>query len=164
MMVYFNHFASSNWQDRLAEMRMQEHCEEWLRARTVSHISLGEMQPERDHNLQSETSLPHEFEGEKYRESLGGWFSFEMAVSLEGVNTLYCTYWGNRFYNHSFDIEIDGTKIGFENIYNWGPRYVEQSYTIPEELTAGREKVTVTLCAIREDAVAGPLFECRIMK
>ena len=41
---------------------------------------------------------------------------------------------------------------------------MERSYPIPSELTSGREKVTVTLRAIREDAVAGPLFDCRIMR
>ena len=80
------------------------------------------------------------------------------------IRDSYCTYWGNRFYNHSFDIEIDGRKVGFENIHNWGPQYVERSYRIPAELTAGKELVTVTLRAIRDDAVAGPLFDCRIMK
>lgn len=75
---------------------------------------------ERDHNLRGEKTAPHEFEGRKYRETLGGWFSFDMAVAPDVPNTLYCTYWGNRFYNHSFDIEIDGRKVGFENIHNWG--------------------------------------------
>lgn len=59
---------------------------------------------------------------------------------------------------------MNGVKIGFENIHNWGPRYIERSYRIPEELTSGQERVTVTLRAIREDAVAGPLFDCRVMR
>lgn len=164
MMVYFQHFPETTWKEQLADMRLREHREEWLRERTVSQFTPGEMQPERDHNLRGEKTAPHEFEGRKYRETLGGWFSFDMAVAPDVPNTLYCTYWGNRFYNHSFDIEIDGRKVGFENIHNWGPQYVERSYRIPAELTAGKELVTVTLRAIRDDAVAGPLFDCRIMK
>lgn len=164
MMVYFQHFPPATWQEQLADLRMREHREEWLRERTVSQFTPGEMQPERDHNLRGEKSTPHEFEGRKYRETLGGWFSFDMAVASDVPNTLYCTYWGNRFYNHSFDIEVDGVKVGFENIHNWGPQYVERSYRIPVELTSGKEKVTVTLRAIRDDAVAGPLFDCRVMK
>ena len=164
MMVYYRHFPTATWKDRLEEMRMREHREEWLRERTVSQFTPGEMQPERDHAFRGEKTQPHEFQGRKYRETIGGWFSFDMAVDPDVVNTLYCTYWGNRFYNHSFDIEIDGQKIGFENIHNWGAQYVERSYRIPEELTSGKTEVTVTLRAIREDAVAGPLFECRIMR
>lgn len=122
------------------------------------------MQPERDHNFKGENTLPHEFNGKKYRESLGGWFSFEMEVDPSSANTLYCTYWGNRFENHSFDIEVDGEKIGFENIHNWGNQYVERSYLIPERLTKGKTKITVTLRAVRKDAIAGPLFNCRIMR
>lgn len=164
MMVYFRHFPETTWQEQLAELRMREDREAWLREHTVSQFTLGEMQPERDHNFHGEKTQPHEFEGRKYRESLGGWFSFDMKVDPDRPNTLYCTYWGNRFYNHSFDIEVNGKKIGFENIHNWGPRYIERSYQIPDELTSGREQVTVTLRAIREDAVAGPLFDCRVMR
>lgn len=164
MMVYFRHFPEITWQEQLAELRMREDREAWLREHTVSQFTLGEMQPERDHNFHGEKTQPHEFEGRKYRESLGGWFSFDMKVDPDRPNTLYCTYWGNRFYNHSFDIEVNGKKIGFENIHNWGPRYIERSYQIPDELTSGREQVTVTLRAIREDAVAGPLFDCRVMR
>lgn len=164
MMVYFRHFPVTTWQEQLAELRMREDREAWLREHTVSQFTLGEMQPERDHNFHGEKTQPHEFEGRKYRESLGGWFSFDMKVDPDRPNTLYCTYWGNRFYNHSFDIEVNGKKIGFENIHNWGPRYIERSYQIPDELTSGREQVTVTLRAIREDAVAGPLFDCRVMR
>lgn len=164
MMVYFRHLPTATWQDRLAALRMQEDREAWLRERTVSQFTPGEMQPERDHGFRGTNTQPHEFEGRKYRETLGGWFSFDMAIDPGQPNTLYCTYWGNRFYNHSFDIEVDGVKVGFENIHNWGARYVERSYPIPAELTSGREKVTVTLRAIRGDAVAGPLFDCRIMR
>lgn len=164
MMVYFQHFPPATWQEQLADLRMREHREEWLRERTVSQFTPGEMQPERDHNLRGEKSTPHQFEGRKYRETLGGWFSFDMAVASDVPNTLYCTYWGNRFYNHSFDIEVEGVKVGFENIHNWGAQYVERSYRIPVELTSGKEIVTVTLRAIRDDAVAGPLFDCRVMK
>ncbi len=164
MMVYFRHLPTATWQDRLAALRMQEDREAWLRELTVSQFTPGEMQPERDHGFRGTNTQPHEFEGRKYRETLGGWFSFDMAVDPGQPNTLYCTYWGNRFYNHSFDIEVDGVKVGFENIHNWGARYVERSYPIPAELTSGREKVTVTLRAIRGDAVAGPLFDCRIMR
>lgn len=164
MMVYFTHFPSATWVEKLAEQRLRENKQAWLRERTVSQFTPGEMQPERDHNLRAENSTPHEFEGRKYRETLGGWFSFEMAVAPDAPNTLYCTYWGNRFYNHSFDIEVDGVKIGFENIHNWGPQYVERNYKIPVGLTTGKQHVTVTLRAIREDAVAGPLFDCRVMK
>lgn len=164
MMLYFRHFPAATWEEQLAALRLHEHREKWLRERTVSQFTPGEMQPECDHNFRGEKTTPHEWEGRKYRESLGGWFSFDMAVDPDQPNTLYCTYWGNRFYNHSFDIEVEGVKVGFENIHNWGAQYVERSYKIPEELTSGREKVTVTLRAIREDAVAGPLFDCRIMK
>lgn len=164
MMLYFHHYPAATWQQQLAEFRARADKEEWIRKYTVSQFTPGEMQPERDHNFRGEKTQPHEFEGRKYRESLGGWFSFDMEVDPDVSNTIYCTYWGNRFENHSFDIEVDGTKIGFENIHNWGARYVERSYQIPAELTKGKNKITVTLRAVRDDAMAGPLFNCRIMR
>ena len=164
LMLYFHHYPEATWQQQLAEYRARTDKDRWIREYTVSQFTPGEMQPERDHNFRGEKTLPHEFQGRKYRESIGGWFSFEMEVAPDAANTLYCTYWGNRFENHSFDIEIDGVKIGFENIHNWGNQYVERSYSIPVELTEGKKKVTVTLRAIRDDAVAGPLFNSRIMR
>ena len=67
MMVYFQHFPETTWKEQLADMRLREHREEWLRERTVSQFTPGEMQPERDHNLRGEKTAPHEFEGRKYR-------------------------------------------------------------------------------------------------
>ena len=88
MMVYFQHFPEATWEEQLADMRLREHREEWLRERTVSQFTPGEMQPERDHNLRGEKTAPHEFEGCKYRETLGGWFSFDMAVARRAQHAL----------------------------------------------------------------------------
>ena len=74
MMVYFRHLPTATWQDRLAALRMQEDREAWLRERTVSQFTPGEMQPERDHDFRGTNTQPQEFEGRKYRETLGGWF------------------------------------------------------------------------------------------
>lgn len=164
MMLYFNHYPSATWKEQLAEYRARADKEKWMREYTVSQFTPGQMQPERDHNFKGEKTQAHEFQGRHYRETLGGWFSFDMDVDPVNSNTIYCTYWGNRFENHSFDILVDGIKVGFENIHNWGSQYVERKYPVPANLTKGKKTVTITLKAVRDDAVAGPLFDVRVMR
>ncbi|GAJ22849.1 unnamed protein product, partial [marine sediment metagenome] len=48
-----------------------------LEARTIDHIVLGRMQPERDHNFKGEKANKGIFRSRHWRDARGGgWFSF----------------------------------------------------------------------------------------
>jgi hypothetical protein len=122
------------------------------------------MQPERDHNLQSEISWPSSYQGEKGREARsGGFFSFDARVLPDQPVALVARYWGEER-NRAFDILIDGQVIAEELLEGDHPgRFFDVTYPIPEELTQGKEEVTIRFQP-RQDRTAGPVFGCRIVQ
>ncbi|MCS7338927.1 MAG: glycoside hydrolase family 127 protein, partial [Verrucomicrobiae bacterium] len=163
--VYLDIFTQDEWAAREAEIRAEERRQLELAARTTDILHIGEMQPERDHNLQGENTSVGEFEGHKWRHATdGGWFSFEMKVPADAPAELICTYWGSDTGNRVFDILVDGEKIATQRLRgNRQGRFFDVSYPIPEHLTRGKEKVTVRFQA-HTNAIAGGVFGVRMVK
>lgn len=65
---------------------------------------------------------------------------------------------------YKFNIEIDGTPIATIIIHWWGDHFVDKTYHIPLELTKDKHKVTVSFKALDNKTVAGPIFNCKIVK
>ena len=95
--VYFDKFDADQWKAKEAEYRAEEKRLKELEARTVDLFAIGEMQPERDHNLKSQNSSAGDIFGRKFRHTdTGGWFSFDLKVDSAKPNVLVMTYWGQR--------------------------------------------------------------------
>jgi len=163
--VYLDQFTSAEWAQREAEIRAEEARLRALEARTVDFFQPGEMQPERDHNVQGEKSGPVEALGRKLRHAWdGGWFSYDMKVDPEKPNELLCAWWGSESGRREFDILVNDTQIATQKLLNNQPgQFWDAIYPIPAELTRGREKVTVKLQA-RPGNFAGGLFGTRILR
>lgn len=165
MMVYFSHYAPEVWAEKKDGILQQQNHEEWLKQNMISHFRPGEMQPERDHNFVGEQTEPGQMEGRKYRKANeGGWFSFTMDVKPDTPLNLLCTYWGNLGDKYKFRILVDETVIATAIIHWWGNSFIEKSYRIPEELTKGKNAVTVKFQALDDRSIAGPLFDCKVVK
>lgn len=162
--VYLDCYSSTEWAKREAEIRAEEEQLRRSEARTVDVFRPGEMQPERDHNVQGEKSDPVEALGRKLRHAYdGGWFSFEMKVDPAKPNELVCTWWGSETGRRTFDILVDGTKIATQTLLNNRPgKFWDAVYPIPPELTRGKGKIVVKLQA-RPGNFAGGLFGCRTL-
>ena len=163
--VYWDFFTAEQWQQRQARYRAEMKRLRELAARTIDVLRIGEMQPERDHNVKGEHTGAGEFNGRKYRHATnGGWFSFEMKVLPDEPADLLCTYWGSDRRRRTFNILVDGTKIATQSLNDNRPgEFFDVTYPIPVELTRGKQKVTVRLQA-HPDHWAGGLFGCRTMK
>ncbi len=110
--VYLDLYTDEQWKMREADLRAAQEREQELAKRTVDILRIGEMQPERDHNLQSENSRTGDSQGRKWRDATeGGWFSFEMLVDADTAHQLQCTYWGGETGRRVFDILIDDQKL-----------------------------------------------------
>lgn len=94
--VYFKRFTDEQWkQEQAAFVAEQEHLKD-IAARSVDVMHLGEMQPERDHNLASQTSYPVVYRGRQGRDArAGGYFEFTMKTK-PGPLVLMATYWGDE--------------------------------------------------------------------
>ncbi len=94
----------------------------------------------------------------------GGSFSYELKIPADSSAALLCTYWGGDGGNRTFDILVDGTKIGTQKLSNNKPgEFFDVAYPIPTELTRGKTKLTVTFQG-HPGQMAGGLFGLRLMR
>jgi hypothetical protein len=104
------------------------------------------MQTERDFNMQAsapEDSQPTETMGRNGRSSTK-WFSFDLPVDAAHPMTLVCTYYADEWRKRTFDILVDGQKVGDQTIEARGEsKFFDVEYKIPANLVAGKTKVTV---------------------
>lgn len=136
-----------------------------MQEKTVGAIRIGEMQPERDHNLRGQRTRTGEHHGRRWRDAYdGGWFSFEMPVLPDEKVMLQVTYFGSDGGNRAFGILADGILIGTETLQASRPgEFFDVTYPIPQEITEGKDKVTVRFQALPGN-VAGGIFGCRVLR
>ena len=163
--VYFDVFEAAEWQRREGELRAAQEAERALAARTLDQLHIGEMQPERDHDLQGEKTSAGEAQGRKWRHAIdGGWFSFTLKCDPDRPNELVCTFWGDEEGQRAFDILVDGTKVATEKLLHNKPgQFFDQTYALPQALTKGKSKITVRLQA-QPGNWAGGLFGARMLR
>jgi len=165
VMVYFDHYTKNDWAEYGEDNISNRNDEMMMKKRTVSSFQPGEMQPERDHNFKGENLELGEISGRKYRKAVdGGWFSFDMDVVPDRKMNMVATYWGHFGDIYKFVIEIDDVPVSTAIIHWWGQKFIDKTYYIPQELTKGKNKVTVKFRAIEDVCVAGPLFGCKMIK
>lgn len=162
--VYWDMFTEEDWNKREAEYKAQLAKMKELKEKTVDFIQAGEMQPERDHNFKGEKTEPYDFKERAYRESRGGWFSYDMKVLPDQAMVLVVDYWGGFPGSKTFDILVNDKVIATENISNKKDgQFISPEYAIPAELTKGKRKITVTFRAHPKNT-AGPVFGVRTIK
>jgi hypothetical protein len=131
----------------------------------VDQVEIGNAEAEKKHNLKEEGRVQSGTHADKaWRHARdGGSFSYDMKVLPDAPMTLVCTYWGSDK-RRTFDILVDGKKVATQTVNNNKPKeFFEVEYTIPEELTRKKEKVTVKFQA-ESSGVAGGVFGCVMKK
>ncbi|AQR75576.1 hypothetical protein BXU08_00170 [Sphingomonas sp. LM7] len=159
--VYFKRFSEAAWKTEEAAYNAEQARLKDIAARSVDVMHLGEMQPERDHNLTSELSYPVVYRGRQGRDArAGGFIEFDMAVK-PGPLLLQASYWGDER-PRSFDILIDGAKVATQKLAHDKPgKFFDVEYPVPEALTKGKQKVRVRIVP-HERTTAGPVFGVRL--
>ena len=124
-------------------------------------MHLGEMQPERDHDLTSEISYPVVYRGRQGRDARsGGFIEFTMKVR-PGPLVLQSTYWGDER-PRTFDILIDGQKIATQKLGHDRPgEFIDIDTPVPPALTQGKTRVRVKYVP-HDRNTAGPVFGVRL--
>jgi hypothetical protein len=162
--VYWDYFTTDKWNARQEEYEAEKKRQHEIELKTVDIMRLGEMQPERDHNLKaSEQSYASDAFGRTGREARkNGFFSFDMKVDST-TNALLCTYIGDDD-NRSFDILIDDVKIASVELKTkTAGKFYDVEYPIPAELIKGKSKVVVRIQGTN-GKTAGRVFGCRTMR
>ena len=161
--VYFRKFTDEEWKHEEAAFAAEQARLKDLQARSVDVMHLGEMQPERDHSLNSAISYPVAYRGKNGRDARsGGFFEFTAKVAEEPL-VLKATYWGEER-KRLFHILVDGKRIASETLgYSKPGEFVEIDYPIPMELLRGKKTVTVRF-EPEPGSAAGPVFGCLIFR
>ncbi len=163
--VYWDQFDTEEWKVQQEIYEKERAIRADLEARTVDLIRLGEMQPERDHELAGDETEVGESHTRKWRSAnTGGYFSFDLKVSPNDKQELICTYWGMDNRGRNFDILVNEKILVTVDLNQYkDSRFYEISYPLPTDLTQGKEKVTV-LFKPHEGNTAGPIYSVRVVK
>jgi DUF1680 family protein len=159
--VYFKRFTEAGWKTEEAAFLAEQARQKDLAARSIDFMHLGEMQPERDHNLTSEISFPASYRGRNGRDARsGGYFEFTMKVK-PGPLLLQASYWGGER-SRVFDILVDNVKVATQKLDNdHAGKFFDVDYPLPEALTKGKSSVKVRFVPADRSS-AGPVFGVRL--
>jgi len=166
-MMYWMTLTSAQYQTVLDSLAAVQQAALDLEKRTIDKVAPGEQQPEVDHNLQSSNSYTGNYMNEFWRDARnGGYISYSMLTKGKSDLSLMVRYWGNETGSRSFYIQVDGTTIATENIVGkWNKSdFVNVEYPIPNNLTAGKDTITVKFQAINTSNYAGGLFYVRLLQ
>ncbi|MFC7497610.1 beta-L-arabinofuranosidase domain-containing protein [Enterovirga sp. GCM10030262] len=160
--VYFRRFTDEQWSVEQVAFTAEQARLKDLEARSVDVMHLGEMQPERDHQLTSKNSYPVTYRGRHGRDARAeGFLQFRMKVR-PGPLVLQATYWGEER-NKLFDIKVDGTTIATQRLDGDRPgEFFTIDYPIPADLTGAKEHVMVRFEPAAGPNRCGPVFGVRI--
>jgi len=163
--VYFDYFTKQGWDARKADYEAEKRKQQLIEEKTIDNFRIGEMQPERDHELQaSERSYVDIALGRSGREArAGNYFAFNMKVQSEFANKLLLTYIGDDK-RRKFDVKVEGETIATVE-WNGGEtgRFYDVEYPIPANILMGKTTVNVRIEA-NYNQTAGRIFGCRTIK
>lgn len=161
--VYWDLFTPAEWEKRAAEIAVDREKQLKLAAATVGFVQPGEMQAERDANMQGEDTSPERVMGRPGRRGTK-WFSFDMPVDATQPMALVVTYNRDEWRERSFDILVQGERIGAQIIPARGPlQFFEVEYAVPEAVVKNQTNVTVKFQATNGNEIGG-VFGLRMIR
>ncbi len=163
--VYFDFFTKAGWIVKQSEYEADKKQQQLIEERTIDNFRIGEMQPERDHNLlATEKSYVDIALGRTGREARhDNNFTFTMKVNPGAANILLLTYIGDDK-DRKFDVLVDGNPIASVE-WNGGTtgKFYDNEYIIPAGLIGNKTSVTIKIDAC-SGKTAGRIFGCRTLK
>jgi len=163
--IYWDFFSPADWATREKEYEIEKERSRKIKERTIDEFRIGEMQPERDHDLKaSANSYIDAAIGVSGREARSkGFFSFNMKVDPELKNNLLLSYIGDDK-NRKFDIKVDGEVI---KTITWdgaeSGKFYDFEYEIDHRLTKGKTNIRIAVEA-NYGKTAGRIFSVKIVK
>ncbi|MBI5384984.1 MAG: glycoside hydrolase family 127 protein [Verrucomicrobia bacterium] len=161
--IYWDLFTPQEWEKRAAEIAAEREKQRKLEAATIGFAQPGEMQAERDANMQGEDTQPVRVMGRPGRRGTK-WFSFDLPVDPAHPMALVVTYNHDEWQERTFEILVDGTRVGEQTIERRGPmRFFDVEYTVPPEAVRGKQKVAVKFQATKGNEI-GAIFGLRMIR
>jgi hypothetical protein len=164
--IYWDMFTPEEWKKKSEAYAAEQEKQKKLEAATVAFAQPGQMQTERDFNPQGEETSPVQLEGHYGRRGRK-WFSFDLPVDNAHPLALVVTFSNDGRRKGSFDILVDGQKLGEQATDRRSPEqdvhFFDVEYAIPAQLAQGKQKVTVRFEASEGNDIPG-VFGVRIIR
>ena len=161
--IYWDLFTPQEWDQRAAELAAQNERQRKLEAATVGFVQPGEMQAERDANMQGEDTEPIRLQSRPGRRG-GKWFSFDLPVDPAHPLALVVTYNHDEWQERRFEVLVEGARVGEQTIERRGPmRFFDVEYAVPAETVKGKQKVSVKFQAGNGSEI-GAVFGIRVIR
>ncbi|MEP7143740.1 MAG: beta-L-arabinofuranosidase domain-containing protein [Ferruginibacter sp.] len=163
--VYWDVFTPQEWAARQKVYEADKQKQKELEAHTVDILRMGEMQPERDHELSGEKTMTGDEHNRKWRMAgEEGYISFNMKLDPSAVNTLVCSYWGMDNRGRAFDIYVNDIKIATEDLNKYkSSKFYEIAYPIPIEITKYKLNAAIRFVPKKNNS-AGPVYGIKMVK
>jgi DUF1680 family protein len=144
--IYWDLFTPQEWERKLAADAAEREKRKKLEAATLVFVQPGQEAAERDFNPLGEDSTAVQVQGRSGRRG-SKWFSFDLPVDPARPMSLLVTYTNDEQQRRSFDVLVEGRKLGEQVIERRSPekdvRFFDVEYAIPADLPQGRSKLTV---------------------
>jgi uncharacterized protein len=161
--VYWDLFTPREWDQHAAELAAERERQRKLEAATVGYAQPGEMQAERDANMQGESTEPTRVMGRPGRHGTK-WFSFDLPVDPSHPMALVVTYNHDEWQERTFEILVDGVRVGEQTLERRGPtRFFDVKYPVPAEAVKDKQKVAIKFQATQGNEI-GTVFGIRMIR
>jgi uncharacterized protein len=160
--AYWNLFTPVDYEKRMAEVAAERERQQKLEASTVAFVQPGGQEAEKAFNQQGEESSIVRADGRPGRRA-AKWFSYDLTTTGQPA-TLVVTYNSDNRRPRSFDILVDGRKVGEQRLEQSSvSRFFDVEYPLPADLVQSKQKLTVRFEATGGNEVA-PVFGVRLIR
>jgi hypothetical protein len=129
---------------------------------TIDQVSIGEQQPEVEHEFKGERTETGTHEGRRWRH--GSWFQYILDTHGERAVDLEVTYWGGDR-GRKFDILANGTRIASEELKGNKPgEFFAKRYSIPESVLKAASNGRVTIKFVATQWLVGGVYDMRLLR
>jgi hypothetical protein len=160
--AYWDLFTPAEYEKRMAELSAERERQQKLEASSIAFVQPGGQEAEKPFNQQGEETSIVRAEGRPGRRA-AKWFSYDLTASAQ-PRALVVTYNSDNRRPRSFDILVDGRKVGEQRIDQSSvSRFFDVEYPLPADLVQGKQKLTVRFEATAGNEVA-PVFAVRLIR
>ncbi|MEZ5290902.1 MAG: glycoside hydrolase family 127 protein [Vicinamibacterales bacterium] len=149
---------------RLEALEAERARQRRLEAATAGYVAPSDDEAdERAHRQQGEATSIVRTDGRPGRRA-AAWFSYDVALAGEAPAWLVATYNRDNRRARSFDVLVDGEKVGEERIpFDSAPRFYDREYALPAALVAGKARLTIRFEATGGNEIA-PVYGLRLVR
>lgn len=156
--LYWDLYTVEAWRAKVAERAAAAALQERLIVATISFVQPGDAAKEKECNQLGEETTPDRLMGRTARRGKR-WFSYDLPVDAAHPIALVVTFHSEERGKRTFEILVDGQRIGEQTIERSPPgsaagHFFDVEYKIPADLARDKKKVTVRFQATGGNEIA----------